>query len=314
MARSDEPPGQRAKGEAPSPPVDPPGPLLPLATRVALFVVSAIVLRSVLGAAALRLLADADQLAALEQAAREGTALDFGLILAAQAATLPLLVLATLWWMRRIDRGPIAGLGVGVPRLRWQAAAVVLAAALLGLWLATVSPALDFTFVPTGVPATTLALFAAGFLAAAAIEEWIHRGYVYSTLRERLGWVHAAAVSSLLFGFLPVLLFAEELALVELLVVLLVGLLLAELRELAGEVWTPALFHGTWNFLLGCILSLPVSGLEPPSLFAVTVDGAESWSGGERGPEASWPLALLLLAVVLGAAGWIEHRRARDGG
>jgi membrane protease YdiL (CAAX protease family) len=279
---------------------------------VALFVLAALFLRPVLGAVALRLFADADELTALQRAAAEGGRIDLGLILAAQAATLPLVVLAIVWWVRRIDRRPALAIGARAPRARWLVAALGLAAGLLAVWLVTVSQVVDFARTPQAISPLTLLLFAGGFLAAAAIEEWIYRGYVYSALRERLGWVHAAAVSALLFGLLPNLFFAADLGIAELLSVLLIGLLLAELRELSGEVWTPALFHGGWNFLLGCVVSLPVSGLDPPSLYAVTVRGPESWSGGPRGPEASWPLTVLVLAAVAALAVWIERRRGGE--
>ena len=51
-------------------------------------------------------------------------------------------------------------------------------------------------------PAVVLAL------AAACLTEWILRGYIFSTLREQLSWVHAGGVAAMLF-VLPSLLGAE---------------------------------------------------------------------------------------------------------
>jgi hypothetical protein len=64
-----------------------------------------------------------------------------------------------------------------------------------------------------------------------------------------------------------------------------------------------------WNLLLGCFLSLRVSGLDFPRYANVEVRGAEAITGGEYGPEGSWLMTGLLLGLVALAAFWVERGR-----
>ena len=90
-----------------------------------------------------------------------------------------------------------------------------------------------------------IALFAGGFLAAACLEEWILRGYIFSTLREQLSWVHAAGVAALLFVLLS--LANTDIEAAGLVNTFLLGLLLGAMRELTGSLWPGVFFHAAWN-------------------------------------------------------------------
>ncbi|MDA8019653.1 MAG: CPBP family intramembrane metalloprotease [Thermoanaerobaculia bacterium] len=221
--------------------------------------------------------------------------------------------LAVAWPAKRII-GPVA-----------QVIAVVAAAvAIVGAWRLVAESWVAFTTLPTfpadqveamgrWLPpdAIGLVLFGATFVALAFVDEIIFRGYIFAVLRDRLPWIHAAGLSALIFAlFHPgrPSVFAPSL-----LNIFLLGLFLAALREASGSLLLGSLFHGFWNFVLGCILSLPVSGLEMPRLESLQVEGPLWATGGDYGPEGSWLLTGFLLLAVLGATAWVESGQDDEG-
>lgn len=155
-----------------------------------------------------------------------------------------------------------------------------------------------------------LLAFSLGLLVVAAIHEWGFRGYIYSALRARLSWIHAAGLSALLYAFY--LAPAGDLTAAGLTNILLIALVLASLRELSGNVWVGAVFNGSWNILLGSILSLPVSGDILPHLWVVEVQGPEALTGGSFGPEGSWVVSGLLVVVLFALVALIGDRPALE--
>lgn len=238
----------------------------------------------------------------------------FGWLLFFQVALLPAVVVMTLGFVHFVDRKPLSELGVRWPPgglaylFRQALGAASGALALLAVWWILALPLLEFHIelldgsAEERASSTQLALYALGFLLLAGLEEWIFRGYVYSALRERFPWIHAAGITALLFTLLHIS--NPNIQGGGLLNTCLLGLCLAAMRELTHSLWAPMVFHGTWNFTVGCITSLPLSGYQLPRLFVVDVKGPKVWSGGAYGPEGSWLLtiALLLLTVVLAQA------------
>lgn len=218
----------------------------------------------------------------------------------------PVLAL-TLAIGRWVDRAPLSRLGFRPPSgvRGWLGQTLVplaLAGVLLALWRGLAGLGLGFQASrgPLVGDLGGAMGYAAGFLGAALFEEVVFRGYLYSTLRERFPWVHAAGISSVLFTLLhggnP------GVGTVALVNTFLLGLGLAMAREATGGLWWSTLFHAGWNFLLGCVLSLPLSGIRLGGFREVTVEGPTTLSGGSYGPEASWLLGLLLLLTVVGGA------------
>jgi hypothetical protein len=140
-------------------------------------------------------------------------------------------------------------------------------------------------------------LFGLGFFIIALMEELIFRGYLFTTVRERLPWIHAGGVTALLFALLhggdP------KISAAGLCNIFLLGLILAASRELTGSLWPGAVFHAVWNTTVACVLSLPLSGEQLEGLFKVSVEGVEIFTGGELGPEGSWLLTAPLVVVVV---------------
>jgi membrane protease YdiL (CAAX protease family) len=242
--------------------------------------------------------------------------------LVAVVLAFPLQVLITWPFTRFLDHRSLASLGARAPlggrgaALRQLIEAPLGAVAVLGIWLVLILAlpaayaAVHFAGVSPGFthppdwwhfpPALLLLLLLPGFVLQGGLEEWIVRGYVYHTLRERWRPWTAALGSSLLFG----LLHADNpnVSLSALLNVVLAGMVLAALVERTGSLWSATLAHGAWNFAVACLLSVPVSGVRLFRLFDVTITGDPRLTGGGFGPEGSW--LLTLIGIPLTAVLW----------
>lgn len=92
---------------------------------------------------------------------------------------------------------------------------------------------------------------------------------------------------------------------------ILVGAVFAMMYLKTGSLWFPIGFHAGWNFFLGCIFSLPVSGISIFRLLDVSA-GPNAWlTGGSFGAEGS-----VLLLPILAAMWWLlrtqpDHPQAR---
>lgn len=129
---------------------------------------------------------------------------------------------------------------------------------------------------------------------AALLEEVALRGYAFQKLMDAIGPWPATFVLSGIFGLLhannphATVFSAVNTA--------LVGVLFSIAVIRTGDLWMPWGIHFAWNFTLGTLWGLPVSGL---SFFAVLVKGratgAELLTGGDYGIEASAVCAILLV-------------------
>ena len=246
-----------------------------------------------------------------------GTANEVFLI--AVALSWPLQVLVTLLFVRFLDHRSLASLGARAPlggrraALRQAVAAPLSALGVLGVWLALILAlpaayaAVHFEGISAGFshspswwpfpPALLLLALLPGFLLQGGLEEWIVRGYVYHTLRERWRPGLAALASSLLFALLHAL--NPHVSTPALLNVVLAGMVLAALVERTGSLWSATLAHGAWNFAVACLLSLPVSGVPLFHLLDVTASGDPRLTGGGFGPEGSWLLTLIGIPLTV---------------
>lgn len=238
--------------------------------------------------------------------------LKVGFLLAVNALLAPLVIAVTVGFVYFVDRKPLHAIGAVWPpgagrRVpRDLAASFAGAAAILGLWYVVAGLMVRFepgdavTAGDTTASGLEILLLGLGFLVSASADEWILRGYVYSSLREKLSWVHAGGISAFLFAMFQLV--RPGVPAPGLASAFLIGMLLAAVRELSGSLWTCVVFLGSWNFLMGCVLALPVSGSSVPAFHSVKVEGSALWSGGEFGPEGSWLMVGLVLLVVVAAA------------
>jgi len=232
--------------------------------------------------------------------------------------SIPLQILVTWLFVRFLDRRTLASIGARWPlggrsaALRQLATASLGAVAVLGLWLALILAlpdalaAIHYAGISAGYtrgpawwplpPVLLLLVLLLGFILQGGLEEWIIRGYIYHTLRERWRpWVSALG-SSMLFA----LLHAANPAVsgIALLNIVLAGMVLAALVERTGSLWSATLAHGVWNFAVACLLSVPVSGIPLFHLLDVRITGNPDLTGGGFGPEGSALLTLIGIALT----------------
>lgn len=161
----------------------------------------------------------------------------------------------------------------------------------------------------------SLLFFAVGFGAVGLFEELVFRGYGLANLRQFIGWGGAVVVQAAFFAFIhlgnglgkPDVFKA---ALAGLPSLFLIAVFFALSYRKTGSLWFPIGFHIAWDWLLGCVFSLPVSGIPIFHLFDVQETSNSFLSGGAFGAESSFFLIPLLLAMIY--ALWLvpDHPRA----
>jgi uncharacterized protein len=258
-------------------------------------------------------------------------------ILLVKLLSYPLLLL-WLYASRRIfDRASWRSLGLhleGVaPGLLFGAAAGALAITLLfGVLLLTGllslhDPYLTQDFLLDGPlrAFSILAFYAFTFFAVGYMEEVIFRGYILQNLASWMGLRAAIVIQAVLFalvhlgnvalpdesGKVPNL--AQSLwdARWAMLNITLIGIFFALCYLKSGSLWWPIGFHAAWNFFLGCVWSLPVSGIEVYRVLDVQIASDSTLTGGVFGPEGSFLLTPLLLVLLWMVRELPDHPQSR---
>ncbi len=112
----------------------------------------------------------------------------------------------------------------------------------------------------------------------------------------RFNLLSALIISSLIFGFM-------HLTAVDIWTAIAIsaeaGLMLAAAYKLRNNLWIPIGIHWAWNFMLGSIFGVDVSGfVEEYSLFIPQISGPYVLTGGNNGFEGS--IVTLCVGVIVG--------------
>lgn len=126
------------------------------------------------------------------------------------------------------------------------------------------------------------------------LEEVLSRGIVFRITEQALGSWAALAISSLLFGLahMP----ANGAGGLAVVITMVAGVLFATAYLLTRRLWLGIGIHIAWNYTLGSIYSIAVSGHEAKGLLRGTLSGPDWLTGGAYGLEAS-VFTLFVLAV-----------------
>jgi membrane protease YdiL (CAAX protease family) len=139
-------------------------------------------------------------------------------------------------------------------------------------------------------------------------EEIWFRGVIFRIIDETLGSWLAIIISALIFGFLhlgnPNASFYSGLA-----IALEAGILLAAIYLYTRRLWMVIGVHFTWNFTLGSIFGVTVSGVETEGLLKSELTGPEIITGGAFGVESS----IIALIVCLIAGAYFIHQSLKQG-
>ncbi|MCC6070966.1 CPBP family intramembrane glutamic endopeptidase [Massilia sp. GCM10020059] len=131
------------------------------------------------------------------------------------------------------------------------------------------------------------------------IEEVIGRGIIFRITEESLGSWPAIAISALLFGLAHIP--GEGAGVLAIANTVVAGAFFAAAYLLTRRLWLCIGIHVAWNYTLGSIFSISVSGNESTGYLIGKLTGPEWLTGGAYGLEAS--VLTLLTLVVIG--GWL---------
>ncbi len=133
----------------------------------------------------------------------------------------------------------------------------------------------------------------------AAFEETMFRGYPFQTLIEGIGKTSSVIILSAIFGVLHY--FNPHSSMIGIVNTALAGAFLSVLYIKKRSLWLPICVHFSWNFCMGPVFGLPVSGVEfKGALLTTKPIGSELLSGGEFGLEGSILTTLLLIILIVG--------------
>jgi membrane protease YdiL (CAAX protease family) len=198
-----------------------------------------------------------------------------------------------LWWDARTlpDLGIGLGFGAGL-------VALMAVACLIPGWCAFGSP----PGLGGMVKGTAIVIFMIlGFGAAALNEELIFRGYIQRNLEEGVGPIGAILISGVLFsvvhGLNPNITWLGAVNL------FIAGIVLGVVFLRFRSIWAVWTMHFAWNFTMGPVLGVPVSGLVTPSALKVEAGANELTlvSGGAFGFEGGLAAtaAMVLFTTLL---------------
>jgi len=162
---------------------------------------------------------------------------------------------------------------------------------------------------PEGVSVVVYLLGALlAFLSVGIYEELMFRGYILQRLNDRAGKTASILVSSVIFavmhGLNPG---ADAFGIFN---TVGIGAILCVLYFRTGSLWMPIGFHTAWNFSLGYLYSLPVSGIPLYGVLnVVEIEPGSRLTGGSYGPEAG--LACTVALAIWGA--WLIWKRTGRG-
>ena len=164
----------------------------------------------------------------------------------------------------------------------------------------------QFTFNPSGISTAvgkTLLISCLVFIPAAAAEEIVFRGYPLQTMtRAHLAWV-GLILTSILFAWVH-LSNPNVVPGFTLVNTTLAGIWLGVAYLRTRSLWFPLGIHWSWNWMMGAVLGLPVSGIEkltPEPLLRATDAGPAWLTGGTYGIEggAACTIALVLSTIFI---------------
>ena len=128
-------------------------------------------------------------------------------------------------------------------------------------------------------------------------EEVLCRGIIFRIAEQSLGSWAALAISALVFGLAHVP--GNGAGFLAISVMALAGVFFSAAFMLTRRLWLCIGIHISWNYVLGTIFSIPVSGHETTGLLIGTLSGPDWMTGGAYGLEAT--IFTLLVLAALGA-------------
>ena len=150
-----------------------------------------------------------------------------------------------------------------------------------------------------------LLLSFAAFSIVAVCEEVLFRGILFRMIDEKYGALLAFIISSLTFG-------AVHLMTVDFWTAMAIsaeaGFMLAAAYKFRNNLWIPIGIHWAWNFTLGPIFGVGVSGISEDAYAIIPeISGSYILTGGNNGFEGS--IVTVLIGVTVGILMLVKRKR-----
>ncbi len=224
-----------------------------------------------------------------------------------------ILGVSVLCW-KLIERKKLSEMGVTKHIGGWLIGALI-GVGLLAVCVAAIAltGSIRFDGLFTDPDVLMILLMLGGFIIQGAAEEFLCRGLVLCSLRDRVPLPVAVAASTLAFiyphwstlrEFEPQYVFSGLLCLV------VISCVFSFLTLKTKSIWAACGLHSVWNFCLSCILGLNLSGSEGASASVINMraEGENLLNGGMYGIEAS-----VVTAVVLAIAAGVIYTIIKKG-
>lgn len=138
----------------------------------------------------------------------------------------------------------------------------------------------------------------ANLLPSAAGEELFNRGYLFSVLRETIGWRWTLILTSVVFGLMHTENPGADAESV--LLVTLAGFFLGSILLATKSLYATIAVHFAWNWVMAAGLHTPVSGIAIIAPDYRVVDNGPDWlTGGAWGPEGGFAAAVSMFVAVI---------------
>ncbi len=227
--------------------------------------------------------------------------------------------LAIAGWVRWVEKRSLASAGIcGDGGLKKFLTGLAVGIAMMGAIVAAIALSggyrVDDLAPAFASPAALgwIALLLVGFIVQASVEEFVFRGWLFSTIMRRWNMTAAFILSSAAFTLVHL---SPRATLLPLVMTFIFAIFACAWVRRSNSIWGVMGWHVGWNWFGGSGFDVPITGLETglPALVVKMVPvGPAYLNGAGEGPEGSvFTLALLTAASLMLL--WLAPSREQNG-
>lgn len=214
--------------------------------------------------------------------------------------------LAVHGWVRWVEKRSLASVGLRADQRRAKfLAGLALGIGMMGAIVAAITLSGGYR-IADPLPAFAspaalgwIAMLLVCFTIQASVEEFVFRGWLFSTIMRRWNTAAAFLLTSAAFAFLH---FSPGIEPLMLAMTFVYSIFACAWVRRSNSIWGVMGWHTGWNWFGGTGFDVPITGLESdlPALVVKLVPVGPAWlNGGGDGPEGSvFTLALLTVASL----------------
>lgn len=214
--------------------------------------------------------------------------------------------LAVFGWVRWVEKRSVASVGLrGEQRLKQFQIGLAVGIAMMGAIVTAITLSGGYRVADLAPafasPAALgwIALFLACFAVQASVEEFVFRGWLFSTIMRRWNTTAAFILTSAAFTFVH---FSPRTPRMMLVMTFVFSIFACAWARRSNSIWGVMGWHTGWNWFAGTGFAVPITGMDShlPALVVKLVPvGPTYLNGAGEGPEGSvFTLALLTVASL----------------